>query len=200
VLLEIRTLPRRERMNGVIESGTRIALYEEEPVEPPSPLLQIRSCILNLPIRKYPNPEELETTAQKLLRDVGQLSRDEEQQVRAATARATQAIAYAGMARKYYGQTHVEWPLLGIRIGPIVLLSMPGEPFTEINQEIVDKSPFPYTLFSGYSNGGFGYLPISTATEDGGYEVATSPFASDAGDIVIERSIQLLRELAEDAS
>ena len=51
-----------------------------------------------------------------------------------------------------------------IAIGPsIALVSVPGEPFTETAQAIVSQSPFPNTLFSGYSNGGFGYIPTRAA-------------------------------------
>ena len=62
-------------------------------------------------------------------------------------------------------------------------------------QEISAGSPFPYTLFSGYSNGGFSYLPVRSAYPAGGYEVETSPFAPGAAEIVVEQSLRMLNEL-----
>ena len=38
-------------------------------------------------------------------------------------------------------------------------------------------SPAPLTMFSGYSNGYYGYIPIKAAFAEGGYEVRTSPYA-----------------------
>ncbi len=32
-------------------------------------------------------------------------------------------------------------------------------------------------MFSGYSNGYYGYIPIKAAFAEGGYEVRTSPYA-----------------------
>ena len=75
---------------------------------------------------------------------------------------------------------------------------MKEEPFTEINQQIVDGSPFAHTLFSVYSNGGFGYMPVRTAYNQGRYEVETSPFSPDAADAVVKESLQVLKELAID--
>jgi hypothetical protein len=199
VLLGIRTLPRSERLHSLIESGTTIALYHDEAIEPPVPELRIRSRTLTLPLRHQADPSELEAEAKKLREETAQLRNDGSQQdISNANARATQLVARAEMARKYYGKSAVEWPLLAILIGDVVLLSMPGEPFTEISQQIVESSPFRHTLFSGYSNGGFGYLPSSTSKSTGSYEVVTSPFNGEAGQIVVDESIKLLRELADE--
>jgi hypothetical protein len=50
-------------------------------------------------------------------------------------------------------------------------------------------------LFSGYSNGGFGYIPVRSAYSEGGYEVETSPFAPGAAELIIEESLRMLNEL-----
>ena len=64
-------------------------------------------------------------------------------------------------------------------------------------QEIARRSPFKHTLFSGYSNGRFGYMPVRSAYPEGGYEVETSPFAPGAAELVIEESLRMLHELRE---
>ena len=43
---------------------------------------------------------------------------------------------------------------------------------------------FPHTLFSGYSNGGFGYIPVREAYSEGGYGVRRTPFSADAADVL----------------
>jgi hypothetical protein len=73
-----------------------------------------------------------------------------------------------------------------------------GEPFTDINREMVAKSPFVHTLFSGYSHGNFGYIPSRNAYAEGGYEVEASPFSADAPAVIAEECISVLKELAAD--
>lgn len=192
----IETLPRRERLDAVIESGTAIAVYSDEPIEPEPPVLRVSSCFLSLPLKHFPPPEELESQAQILRGDLERLRAEgTDAEIQAATARATQAAIWADRARLYHGKTHIDWQLQGIRIGSIALLSVPGEPFIEIGQQIVANSPFTHTLFSGYSNGGFGYLPIRTAFEEGGYEVEASLFSPEAAAIVIQEGRRMLDDL-----
>jgi hypothetical protein len=90
----------------------------------------------------------------------------------------------------------IPWEMQCIRIGSIALLSVAGEPFIETANRIVAESPFEHTLFSGYSNGGFGYIPTREAYSEGGYEVEASPFSPDAADVVVEEGIRLLHTLA----
>jgi hypothetical protein len=75
-----------------------------------------------------------------------------------------------------------------------------GEPFVEIARNIVAASPFEHTLFSGYSNGGFGYIPTREAHHEGGYEIEATPFSPDAADVLAAEGIRLLREVAAGAA
>lgn len=82
-----------------------------------------------------------------------------------------------------------------LRIGDIAIFSMPGEPFAEIGVAVKKASPFPITLFCGYSNGAGGdYMPISEEYVHGGYEVARTPYDPGAAAKVVEEAIRLLRE------
>ena len=60
---------------------------------------------------------------------------------------------------------------------------------------IRESSPFAYTLVSGYTNGGFGYIPTADAWEGGGYEVETSPFTPAVADVLVNGVSELLRSL-----
>ena len=79
----------------------------------------------------------------------------------------------------------------------IALVSVPGEPFIESAQAIVSKSHFAHTLVSGYSNGGFGYIPTRSAFAEGGYETEATPFSQGAAEIMTDQILQLLKEMAE---
>jgi neutral ceramidase len=195
----VETLPREEHFQGVLQSGAPIALYEDRPVEVVKPALRVLWRTLKLPAKQFRPPTELEAEAEAARGELIRLRKKGiEEEIRAAAARATQAAWRAGYARQYYGKTHIDWPMQGIRIGPIAFISVSGEPFIEISQEIVHNSPFAHTLFSGYSHGGFGYIPVRSAFEEGGYEVEASPFSSEAADILVKEAVQLLKDLAAD--
>jgi hypothetical protein len=197
VALEIETLPRCEHLSGVLQSGAPIALYDDKPNEPGHQLFGVEQRIVRLPATQFSAPEQLEAEAQVLISEMNRLRHEgTEEEIRAVTAKATQAIWRAGNARFYYGKSFIEWEMQCIRIGPIALLSVPGEPFIETAQRIAAASPFEHTLFSGYSNGGFGYVPTREACTEGGYEVEASPFSPDAADLLATAGIQLLRDVA----
>jgi hypothetical protein len=197
VALSLETVPKQERLTGVMESGADIALYEEEPVEQYEPVLRIRSRMLRLPANRFPDADLLDREADRLreaLREARQ--QGDPAAIRSATARATRAGMRAQRARLIQGQTHIERQMQGIRVGPVAFLSIQDEPFIEIGQQIVAGSPFPHTLFSGYSNGNFGYLPVRSAFDEGGYEVSVALYSPDAAEMVVEEGIRMLRELA----
>jgi hypothetical protein len=196
IALEIETLPRRERFLGVMPSGAPIALYDDEPILADPPLFRVAQRIIQLPAKKFRPPEELEAEAESLVAQMNRLRREgTENELRLATAKATQAGWRAGNARLYYGKEWIEWEMQCIRIGAIALLSVAGEPFIEIAHRIVAESPFEHTLFSGYSNGGFGYIPTREAFAEGGYEIEATPFSPDAADALVAEAVRLLQEM-----
>ena len=198
VAASIETLPKEEYFQGVLPSGAPIALYEDRPKDEPSAELRVVWRTLRLPLRPRRPPAEMEAEAEAARNELERARHEgAEKEIQAATARAIQAGWRAEYARLYHGKTHVDWPLQGIRVGPVALLAIAGEPFTEINQDITSKSPFVHTLFSGYSHGGFGYIPSQSAYSDGGYEVEASPFAPEAHGIIVQESLSLLNELAK---
>ncbi|HNR08823.1 MAG TPA: neutral/alkaline non-lysosomal ceramidase N-terminal domain-containing protein [Saprospiraceae bacterium] len=76
------------------------------------------------------------------------------------------------------GDPLVRLPVRFLRLNEdLAIWSAPLELFCEISNEVRDRSPFPFTLFYGYTNGWLGYLPAENAWRHGGYEVNTvSPF------------------------
>ena len=201
VALNLETLPRRERYCGVLESGAAIALYEDEAYEPEAPVLRVARRMVPMPIKQFPPVVKLEAEAEACRAELARLRREgTEEEVRAATARATQAGWHATNARLYAGKNTVDWQMQCIRIGSIALLSCQGEPFIEIAQQIVAGSPFAQTLFSGYSNGGFGYIPTRQAFEEGGYETAATPFAPGAAEFLSDEGLRMLRDLAAETA
>jgi hypothetical protein len=196
---EIDTLPRRQRFTEVMPSGANIAVYQYERTEPATPVLRVKSRPIRLPLKAFAPPQELKAEVERLRAEAERCrGMGDAEGLRLANALATQAGWRHGNAQCYYGKQAAEWPMQAIRVGQVVFLSIAGEPFSAIGRRIAEQSPFRQTLFSGYSNGGFGYIPGRRAYEEGGYEVEATPFSADAADVVVDDGLQLLRELAEE--
>ncbi|MFQ5811240.1 MAG: neutral/alkaline non-lysosomal ceramidase N-terminal domain-containing protein, partial [Armatimonadota bacterium] len=58
-----------------------------------------------------------------------------------------------------------------IRLGPVVVVGLPGEVFVEYAHALEEASPAPHTVVLGYTNGCIGYVPTEAAFDEGGYEV-----------------------------
>lgn len=85
--------------------------------------------------------------------------------------------------------------LQAVKIGDCALVAFPGELFVEIGLRIKERSPFKYTYIVGYANGYVGYVPTEKAFQEGGYEVISTLFTREAGDIIIDESLKLLKTL-----
>jgi neutral ceramidase len=194
--LPLETLPRHARFTRVLPSGANIALYEYDTPEPEPPVLSVIDTKVRLPLKEFPPTAQLDAELEAL-RAVAAQAREsgDEEKFRLASALATQAGWRAGNAHLYHGQTSIDWPLQAVRIGPVALVSVAGEPFSSIGLRIAAESPFAYTLFSGYSNGGFGYIPERSAYAEGGYEIEATPFSPDAADVLVAESIRILKQL-----
>ena len=94
-------------------------------------------------------------------------------------------------------------PINAVRIGDGVIVSGPGEVFTEIGMAVKERSPGTPTLYCGYTNGAVSYFSTAEAFEEGGYEPAFSnrtyglpaPVAPDCERLLVERGVRLAESL-----
>ncbi len=196
VALQIQAPPRRPQLVNVLESGASIAVYRDE-LDLGSPVLQVTTRSVELPRRQdLPDLESAEATERHWFERLENARKGAPQQeVRETLVAATRAWATAQSVRQHGGKTHLTWEIHAVTLGSCALIGVPGEPFLEVGLEIARHSPFPMTLFSGYTNGGLGYLPVASAFEEGGYEVEASPFEPEAASIVVRERLALLRAL-----
>ncbi len=197
---EAETQPRRERYAGTLESGAPLAIYADEPVDEPAGDGQLRvgTRVMRLPLRSFLDRDKLEASAEQhnarlnRLRDTG----GSDAEIRAETMLVKRASMRAGLARDVEGHTHRDVELQGFALGPeIALIAMPLEPFSCIGTNVKRASPFKHTLFSGYSNVGWAYVPTADQYPIGGYEVEVTPFAPEAAQQIVDESLALLHEL-----
>ncbi|MBI3830216.1 MAG: neutral/alkaline non-lysosomal ceramidase N-terminal domain-containing protein [Planctomycetes bacterium] len=84
----------------------------------------------------------------------------------------------------------------GLRIGPVRLVGFPGEVFSETSAAVKQASPHAQTLVASYACGMTGgYVPVAEAYDDGGYEVAVSPYGAQSEAVLRAGFLKLLREL-----
>ena len=98
-----------------------------------------------------------------------------------------------------------------IRINDIAFATAAGETLVELGLGVKNASPFPHTVFLGYSNGCIGYIPPADAYPPDGwspwetYSIPDMIFQSyqlpmalspECGQMVIDRSVALLNRLA----
>lgn len=108
----------------------------------------------------------------------------------------TTAVAEAlRMCKLENGPEFFELELLGVRIGEIALIGIPGEPFTDIGVQIKDTEEWGIVLPCSLTNGNEGYFPSDSAYKEGGYESKTSPYKAGVSDIIVESARALLSNL-----
>lgn len=195
---KIEAQPHTERYTHTLESGAPLGVYYDDPVQDRDTSLRVGTRLVDLPLKDMGDPEvyakQLNDAVTKLneLREQGGSDDD----IRQMTMLSKRASMRADLARQIYGKTHRTFELQALTIGKeIALIATPGEPFVEIGLRVKQNAPFQHTLFSGYSNVGWAYIPTRDAYPLGGYEVEITPFSPDAADVLVNESIALLREL-----
>lgn len=189
---------RTERYIGTLESGAPLAMYSEQPAEEPDWFLRVCSRVTALPTREVGDPDTLAAEVAHHITELGRLRDHQasESVIREQTMLAKRTGMRESLARSVTHQPHRNVTFQGLALGPdIALIAIAAEPFSEIGRRVKDASPFPYTLFSGYSNVGWAYMPTADAYPLGGYEVEVSPFAPDAANQTIRASLEMLHKL-----
>ena len=82
-----------------------------------------------------------------------------------------------------------------LAVGDCAFLSFPGELYTEIGQAIKAASPFKHTYILGLANGHIGYVPTRKAIHEGGYAEDTRGVDETAEEIIVQKSLDLLRQV-----
>ncbi|MBQ0146121.1 MAG: hypothetical protein KBS51_03275, partial [Lachnospiraceae bacterium] len=94
------------------------------------------------------------------------------------------------------GPEYFELTLSAIKIGPVALLGIPGEPFNGINVGIRELTQgYENVMVTCITNGYMGYFPMKEAYDEGGYESRSSIFKSGVAELIIEAGKELLEEL-----
>jgi hypothetical protein len=95
--------------------------------------------------------------------------------------------------------TQVRCELQALKIGPFLVLTMPGEPMVEygfrLEKKIADRA---VPIVVGYANGNIGYICTAKAFQEGGYEPAHSQSGSEAEEILVAELLRLTDRVVGD--
>lgn len=88
-----------------------------------------------------------------------------------------------------------ELDLIGLRIGDIAFVGIPGEPFGDVGVQLKLSDNFELVIPTCITNGYQGYFPTHDAYREGGYEARSSLFRAGVAERIIAGGIELLKEL-----
>lgn len=195
VRMEIDPVPRRERLVEIVGSGADLGMYEDEPVEEPDSTLRVVNQVVRLPAGKFPPVAQIDAEYEELSRKLQATRKGgDEKALKAAVMAAKRAWIRRNLAHMAQSDP-IDVHLQAIRIGDTALVGVPGEPFAEIGVEVKRRSKAPHTVFCGYTNGLFAYIPTAQAYEEGGYEVRTTPFRAGADRELADACVKVVGEL-----
>ena len=95
------------------------------------------------------------------------------------------------------GPETFDLPMSGLKIGSIALISIPGEPFTDIGVRIKAAENWDLVMPCAITNGYEGYFPVYSAFAEGGYEAKTSPYTARIADEIVNCAKEILTELGK---
>lgn len=85
--------------------------------------------------------------------------------------------------------------LTGVKVGPVALVGIPGEPFTDVGVAIKDTPGWELIMPCALTNGYLGYFPMQSAFDEGGYEARTSRFRGGVAERIIQGGKDLLSKM-----
>jgi neutral ceramidase len=161
------------------EEGARLAAAVGEGftrLEPFKDLsLNADSSLSNLPYTPLPSEQELAvilTQEERVVRPQEKMNPEIQSRIRAALDEWRTLMSWVIQRRVPLAPVHCE--LQGVRIGPLTLLGISGEPFFEIGEKIRATSHAQNIWPLGYTNSYCGYIATRDEYPRGGYEVDDS--------------------------
>ncbi len=82
-----------------------------------------------------------------------------------------------------------------VRIGKIAFVGIPGEPFSEIGNQLKATEGYDMIIPCCLVNGCDGYFPMKDSFDEGGYEAKSSIFKAGVGELIVKEGKSLLGSL-----
>lgn len=150
---------------------------------------QVDGCSLKIDVdfKEFPPIEELENEIQRSKEELACLEKEGAEHARIRIAQtALQGAQIQKLISERLEELEKKAEINIWRLGPVGLVSIPGELFSALGQKIKDNSPVGDTLVIGYANGHLGYIPDRVSYQQEGYEVLSTPLAPGFGEKIVE--------------
>lgn len=193
------TVRRAPSFEGFVESTAYIARQPWRVSGPRDSTLAFVSKIVDVPGREY--------TAAEIERMRGEVAAAKEKLPAVRQSADARQIHLADARLRRVSDLLAQWQkpsdgkpekvrIQALRIGQVVIVAMPGEPFAEIGAAVKKASPLPITMFCGYSNGeGGDYMPTAAEYPYAGYEVDRTPYGRGAAETIVREATALYKVL-----
>ena len=154
-------------------SGTVVRLFRWQRVEADPPQLAALERTVEFPLLPLPSVGDVASARANAEREI------DEAIARGASESELRVLRYHGLnwARRAETELVSGAPRTGVtasigalRIGDGLIVTGPGEIFTEIGLAVKERSPADVTLYAGYTNGCVSYFPTESEYPRGGYE------------------------------
>ncbi len=182
--------PGMARFVGRALAGTVLQVYDKVEYVPVD-RLAVAQFVATVPAN-VPKPEQL-PLAHKY-NDLHNAGRDD--LIPYTAMELTTVVAEAArMCRLENGPYTFDLELTGVAIGPVALVSFPGEPFTDVGVQTKDTPGWKAILPCALTNGYQGYFPMRSAFDEGGYEARASNYVAGVAETLIDGAKELLGKL-----
>ncbi len=195
------TFEEAERLGNILGRAVEKAIENVE--FSTSVQLQTSRVLLdNVPKRHFPSVEEAEKKLENAINKLESLrqSNAPKPEVRTAecdwfgaekTLTLAKAAADGSLEKSRNRCLPAEIQL--IKVGDRNYVGWPGEVFIEYELEV--KKQCPNTSIMAYSNGVLnGYIVTKEAYEEGGYEASSAQFSWETGNLLVEKTLELVKE------
>lgn len=178
------------RYMGRVVAGAVLQTYDKvKYIEVES--LKCKQRTIHVP-SNLPKPEELPEAYR--IDELHQAGRDEELPYTGMMLTTVVADA-ARKIRLEHGPEAFDMELSAIAIGNVVMMGIPGEPFTGVGRGLKETEGWDMVLPTCNTNGKQGYFPMKEAYDEGGYEAGSSNFRAGVAELIIEEGRKLMSEL-----
>jgi len=190
--MSIRTFENAEKIGKKICNKV-ISIINDIPINNKE-LLVYKKKIIKLPFKtQLPQKHELEEQIKKRQNSIDKItnkSKKKKLQIK--------QIYDEDILRKMKGQYNnsgfLNTEIDILRINDVILVTIPGELFCKVGLKIKKILSPKIAMIVGYANDYIGYIPTKEAFSQGGYEVETSLFSDEVGNVLINEVEALVKK------
>ena len=147
--------------------------------------LGVRSATVNAPLQVY-TPARIDQAKRDMVRVGG---------TEATFLEQVETVKILDVARRDSQTSPLEVQVIRLTADTAVV-ALPGEVFVELGLAIKERSPFATTLVMELANDVPAYIPTRKAFAEGSYETVNSLIQPGGGEMMVEKAVELLQQLA----